>query len=159
MSFLKMFTISSLSIMFCQGQDADLKHQFDFWIGDWDVFSNETLVGHNQIVPILDGMVLQENWAGAQGSKGSSFNFFNTKTKKWQQFWVWKNGTTLELEGHYSDKKMILEGKGEDAQGNLIYNKITWFNNDDMTVRQLWETSVDKKTWKVAFDGLYKKVK
>ena len=30
-------------------------HQFDFWIGEWEVYSGEQLAGHNRIEPILDG--------------------------------------------------------------------------------------------------------
>jgi hypothetical protein len=36
--------------------------------------------------------------------------------------------------------------------------RLTFFNNPDGTVRQLWESSNDEgKTWQVAFDGLYRK--
>lgn len=146
----------------CMSQDREtsheISHQFDFWIGNWEVYSGDKLVGHNRIEPILDGMVLQENWVGASGSKGSSFNFYNPQKKKWQQFWVWKNGTTLELEGHYSDGKMILSGQGIDKEGKPIFHRITWFNHTDGTVRQWWQSSKDQKTWTTAFDGLYKKV-
>jgi len=85
-------------------------HQFDFWIGEWDVYADDQLVGHNAIEPIVDGCVLQESWKGSKGRAGTSFNFYNPQTGKWQQFWVWRNGTTLELEGAYAEGKMILEG-------------------------------------------------
>ncbi|MFB3076453.1 MAG: hypothetical protein ACE1Y4_00450, partial [Lysobacterales bacterium] len=90
----------------------DKAHEFDFWIGEWDVFANGKLVGTNSIQPILSGCVLQETWSGSQGSAGSSFNFHNPKTGKWHQFWVWRNGTTLDLKGAFKDGMMILEGGG-----------------------------------------------
>ena len=74
-------------------------HQFDFWIGSWEVYADGSLAGHNTIEPILDGCVLQESWQGSSGSAGTSLNFFNLQTERWQQFWVWRNGTTLDLEG------------------------------------------------------------
>ena len=77
------------------GCSTDRAHEFDFWVGDWQVTANGSVVGHNRIVPILDGCVIQENWKGNGGSAGSSFNFFNPQLGKWQQFWVWRNGTTL----------------------------------------------------------------
>ncbi len=77
---------------------ADEKsRQFDFWIGEWDVFAGEVQAGTNSIRPILDGCVLQETWAGAGGSAGSSFNFYDPSRKRCLQFLVWRNVTTLEL--------------------------------------------------------------
>lgn len=133
-------------------------HQFDFWIGEWNVFANGNQAGTNSIQPILDGCVLQETWSGAQDSAGSSFNFFNPSTGKWHQFWVWRNGTTLYLSGGYKDGKMILEGTSKDRDGKPVENRITWYDNEDGTVRQHWQASRDGgETWQTAFDGLYKK--
>ena len=133
-------------------------HEFDFWIGEWDVFANGKLAGTNSIQPILDGCVLQETWSGSQGSAGSSLNFHNPQTGKWHQFWVWRNGTTLDLSGAFKDGKMILEGGGQDRDGKKIRNRITWYDNQDGTVRQHWQQSPDNgKTWQTSFDGIYKK--
>ncbi len=135
---------------------SDQSHEFDFWIGNWRVTSGGNLAGHNQIEPILDTCVLQETWSGAGGSAGSSFNFFNPQIGKWQQFWVWRNGTTLYLTGEFKDGKMILEGESKNRQGQSVMNRVTWYDNDDGTVRQHWETSADAgQTWTTAFDGLY----
>jgi hypothetical protein len=135
-------------------------HEFDFWIGEWEVYSGEDLAGYNHIQPILDGCVLQETWQGARGSAGSSFNFYDPQARKWRQLWVWRNGTTLELEGDYEDAKMTLEGESRNPDGKNLRNRITWFDNPDGTVRQLWETSADQgKGWQIAFDGLYRKKK
>ena len=159
-----------LAVMFLTGVSALLAQspgcvdeksdQFDFWIGEWDVTANGKEAGTNSIQPILDGCVLMENWKGAGGSRGSSFNFYNPSTGKWQQFWVWKRGTTLELSGEYRDGKMILAGTSKNGEGKDVENRITWYDNEDGTVRQHWETSSDGgKTWKTSFDGLYKKKK
>lgn len=32
---------------------------------------------------------------------------------------------------------------------------LTFFKNADGTVRQLWETSPDRTSWQIVFDGLY----
>ncbi len=137
---------------------SEQSHEFDFWVGEWEVTANGSLAGHNRIEPILNGCVLQENWTGAGGSAGSSFNFFNPQLGKWEQFWVWRNGTTLHLTGEYADGKMVLQGESANRQGATVHNRITWFDNDDGTVRQLWEVSSDDgETWTPAFDGLYSK--
>jgi len=141
-----------------KGKCADEKSsQFDFWIGEWDVEAGGQVAGTNSIRRILDGCVLQETWSGAQGSAGSSFNFFNPSKGKWQQFWVWRNGTTLELEGEFRSGKMVLSGESTGRDGETVANRITWYDNDDGTVRQLWEVTKDGgKTWETVFDGLYK---
>ncbi len=133
-------------------------HAFDFWIGNWNVTANGQTAGTNSIEPILDGCVLQETWSGARGSAGSSFNFYNPQTKSWQQFWVWRNGTTLDLRGSYSAGKMVLEGESLDREGKAVLNRISWYDNPDGTVRQHWQTSKDAgASWQDAFDGLYTK--
>jgi hypothetical protein len=136
---------------------AESFDQFNFWIGEWNVTANGNKAGTNSIQPILDGCVLQETWAGAGGSAGSSFNFYNPQTKKWQQFWVWRNGTTLELSGEYKDGKMTLSGTSLNRAGKKVENRITWYDNKDGSVRQHWEVSPDGKEWSTSFDGLYKK--
>jgi len=138
--------------------DDEKAHQFDFWIGEWDVYSQEQLAGTNSIRPILGGCVLQEMWSGSQGNAGSSLNFYNPQEKQWQQFWVWRNGTILTLAGGLVDGKMVLEGDSVNREGAAIRNRITWAANPDGTVRQHWEVSKDEgETWQTAFDGLYKK--
>lgn len=158
-SSVLVLTLSSVSTARDGGSCAhENSHQFDFWIGDWEVYAEGELAGFNSIQPILDGCVLLESWSGSKGSQGSSFNFFNPTTGQWQQFWVWKNGTTLELSGSYSENKMVLEGISKSKNGEDILNRITWYKNEDGTVRQYWETSTDRgKKWKTAFDGLYRK--
>lgn len=141
-----------------QCSDAEKAHQFDFWVGEWEVFSDGKLAGSNSIRPILDGCVLQEMWSGAQGSAGSSLNFYNPQTGKWHQFWVWRNGTTLNLAGGLENGRMVLQGDSQSRAGEALRNRITWTDNPDGTVRQFWEVSKDQgETWQTAFDGLYKK--
>ena len=139
-----------------QNCSSEKSHEFDFWIGEWEVTAGGNVPGTNSIQPILDGCVVQEIWAGAGGSKGSSLNFYNPQLGQWEQFWVWRNGTTIHTRGGYSDGKMILEGESKNQQGETVTNRITWTDNDDGTVRQYWEVSQDNgETWSTAFDGLY----
>ena len=132
--------------------------QFNFWIGDWDVYDKDGKhVGQNSIKQILDGCVLQETWAGDGGSAGSSFSHYNPSTGKWQQYWVWKNGTTLPLlGGQYEEGRMVLSATSKTKEGKTIQQRISWYNNDDGTVRHHWEVSKDAgATWVTNFDGTY----
>lgn len=134
-------------------------HQFDFWIGTWDVTNVDgSVAGRNRIEPILDGCVLQETWAGVSASAGTSLNFFDTTRGKWRQFWVWREGTTLELEGGLINGAMVLEGDSV-GDGKPARNRITWTARAG-TVQQLWEISMDNgKSWKMLFDGTYRPAK
>ncbi|MBT8401916.1 MAG: hypothetical protein KJO98_15685 [Rhodothermia bacterium] len=139
---------------------SEKSQEFNFWIGEWDVTAGGNPAGHNRIEPILGGCAIQETWNGSGGSAGSSFNFYNPQLEKWQQFWIWQNGTTLYLTGDYADGRMVLKGDSQNRNGQTVANRVTWFDNDDGTVRQLWETSTDGgETWSVAFDGLYTKTR
>ena len=133
--------------------------QFDFWVGDWDVWTpTGNLAGTNRIEKILGGCVLQENWKGARGLTGYSYNTYDPGDRKWHQTWVDDQGTLLLLSGEFKDGKMILVGETA-ARGTAkaALQRITWTPLPDGTVRQYWESSEDGgKSWTVAFDGSYR---
>ena len=135
--------------------------QFDFWVGDWEVYSNDKIVGTNKVELILGNCVIQENWSGKGGSNGKSFNTYNAQKGTWHQVWVDNGGNRLDFNGHYEDNKMLLTGEGESQKNpeQRVYYKLTFFKNDDGTVRQLWEASYDQEKWNTIFDGLYVKKK
>ncbi len=135
--------------------------QFDFWIGEWDVYNPAgQQVGSSRITPINDGCAIREEWTSATGTTGSSFNFYDPRTKKWNQFWV-GSGAPLSLDdegnaavitGGLRNGSMILSSNGRVSP----MNRITWTPLDGGAVRQLWEQSKDDgKTWSTAFDGKY----
>ncbi|MBN4070436.1 hypothetical protein JYT76_02030 [Olleya sp. AH-315-F22] len=138
-------------------------HQaFDFWIGTWIVTNPDgTLAGKNTIKKIQDNCILQENWTSAKGNyTGTSNNFYNYSTKQWEQVWIDNQGLSLHLKGNRIGNQMILSSDElTNKKGNKFINRITWTNNEDGSVRQLWEIIKDGKVASVAFDGLYKKVK
>jgi hypothetical protein len=131
--------------------------QFDFWIGEWNVETPQgQRAGTNSIQRILDGCVIFENWTGAGGMSGKSFNFYNPAKARWQQTWVDDKGNVLELAGQFKDGAMRLEGESLAANRNKVMNRLTFFPLSPDRVRQLWEQSSDGgKTWSVAFDGAY----
>jgi hypothetical protein len=131
--------------------------QFDFWIGEWEVKGPAGKVaGQNSITSIHNGCVLFENWKGAGGMTGSSFNVYDPERKKWRQTWVDSNGGTLDLEGEFAEGKMVLASKP--ASKTDAINRITWEKLPDGRVRQLWQVSSEAgATWKTAFDGYYGK--
>lgn len=131
--------------------------QFDFWVGEWDVQNPQgQQAGTNSIQLILGDCVVFENWTGARGGAGKSFNIYNAAKGKWQQTWVDSSGNVLELFGEYKEGRMSLVGEKKGADGRLILSRLTWTRLPSDRVRQLWEQSNDGgKTWTVAFDGTY----
>jgi len=135
--------------------------QFDFWIGDWEVTAGGQTAGTNSIHRVHGGCALQENWqgSGAGGISGSSFNIYDQGTGQWHQTWVDANGTLLQLDGALVDGSMVLSGSRPATNGGTALHRISWTPNEDGSVRQLWETSLDDgSSWTVLFDGLYVKV-
>ncbi|MCF7689772.1 MAG: hypothetical protein K9M98_12265 [Cephaloticoccus sp.] len=131
-------------------------HQFDFWIGEWNVTTPDgKTAGTNSIRPISGGFGLLENWQGTGGGSGKSLNTYNRAKGQWQQFWVGQGGV-LELSGGLDVQgRMVLQGTSVTPRGTSL-NRITWTPNKDGTVRQHWENSRDQgATWQTVFDGLY----
>jgi hypothetical protein len=140
--------------------DTPEYRQFDFWIGDWKVSVGDQPAGTNSIHPVHGGCALQENWqgTGAGGVSGSSFNIYDQATGRWHQSWVDGKGTLLLLDGGLVDGSMVLSGSRPASTGDTALHRITWTPNDDGSVRQLWESSLDGGgSWNVLFDGLYVK--
>ena len=137
-------------------------HQFDFWLGDWDVRdASGKLVGQNRIARMHKECVIFENYRAGEFS-GSSLNVYDADRKVWHQTWVDSGGGLLVIEGGLVDGRMILAGETVDAEkpGGKVDNRITWQPLPDGRVRQLWETSADKgRTWATSFDGYYTKQK
>ncbi|MBK5258467.1 MAG: hypothetical protein JJE51_02670 [Thermoanaerobaculia bacterium] len=125
--------------------------QFDFWIGEWDVkLANGKVAGTNSITSTHGGCVIEERWKGTGGVVGASLNIYDESDGKWHQTWVDNSGSRLALSGTFDGGKMVLTDKT---------NRITWTPLADGTVRQLWESTTDGKTWTIAFDGIYKGIK
>ena len=132
--------------------------QFDFWLGEWEVFGPDgALGGHSRIESVAGGHALLENWSDADGTSGKSLNIYNPDKKLWQQFWVGATSPVLELSGGLQGGSMVLSGTRTSVHGGTVTDRITWTPRADGSVRQLWETSKDDgKTWQVNFDGIYK---
>jgi hypothetical protein len=135
--------------------------QFDFWVGEWDVFvAGDRPAGRSSIQLILNQCVVFENWTGARGYVGKSFNFYNNQTKKWNQVWVDGAGGNIFFEGEFRDGTLYYTATTLDAQAAKTQHKLTFYNLGPDKVRQLWEQSTDGgKTWNTVFDGEYRRKK
>ena len=85
--------------------------QFDFWLGDWDVFTPDgKLAGTNRIEKIY-GCVLHESWSNPK-VQGQSFNMYDDDRGEWHQTWVDSTGSLLVIEGALRYGSMVLSDAG-----------------------------------------------
>ncbi len=136
-------------------------HDFDFWIGEWDVFGPQgRQLGTNSITKLFgdpDNGMLHEHWHGNGGVVGRSINAYDAARGCWHQTWMDSGGGVLLLDGDLRDGAMVMEGRAprDDDPTQVGVQRITWTREGD-GVRQVWETSTDEgATWTVAFDGRY----
>lgn len=133
--------------------------QFDFWLGNWRVTDEDgKFQGMNRVERVLGKCAIEENWEGAQGSKGHSFNMYDNRRGVWHQTWIGDHGLLLLLDGGLDDDgNMVLRGDfpARDGKGT-VNNVISWEPLPDGTVRQTWKISKDDgTTWKKIFVGIY----
>jgi hypothetical protein len=130
--------------------------QFEFWVGEWRVTSGGQEAGTNSVTLEENRCLIHEHWKGATGGTGQSFNWYDRSDGKWHQVWVASSGNALLLTGTYQDGKLEYSGDRSAPNGaGIVHHRLTFFKNVDGTVRQLWETSPDRETWQIVFDGLY----
>ena len=137
--------------------------EFDFWIGEWDVYAAGTkqVVGHSLIQLIAGGCALLENW-DSPGSNGKSINFIDPVSNKWKQSWAgnYANGIQEFVNGEYKDGAMRFSFETKDAKGNKLMGRFDFFNEAPGQVRQFNETSADGgKTWNTSYNFTYIKKK
>ncbi|CAM1350767.1 hypothetical protein [Tenacibaculum crassostreae] len=134
--------------------------QFDFWVGDWDVYNTQgKLIGHNTIVKMPNACAIQENWTSTTSkSKGTSYNYFNKSDNTWNQLWIDNTGFSLVLKGTFSNRTMTLSSDLIQSDKGNYYNEITWTKNEDASVTQVWNyLDENRKKIKEVFRGVYKK--
>jgi tetratricopeptide (TPR) repeat protein len=130
--------------------------QFDFWLGEWDVFSGTQKVGYNNVKTLQQGCVVEENWEAAGGrGTGQSFNFYNPVTHRWHQSYMGSGGDNWMMDGEYREGALRYEGHIY-TPGSDVLVHMTFFNLEPGKVRQFAETSSDGgKTWTTTWDAIY----
>lgn len=144
-------------------ENSDLYSLLDFWVGDWDVFVDDRLVGSNRIEKSLGGCAVFEYWEGSEGGRGISL-FYVAEGGVWKQVWVteWatrpggiKEKTREELD---DPNQVRFQGTIVAESGEPYLDRTTLTRLDNGDVRQLIEFSMDAgATWKPAFDAVYRR--
>lgn len=141
----------------CQG---DGFHQFDFWIGHWQVTDQTTgkLAGYNHIESFLDSCAIRENWTGSGNSIGQSINHYDPSTQKWKQKWVDNYGTRLEFEGTIKNDSALFFANTVHPKSKMqTKHRMRIIKIDENKVSQVWDQQVMHGQWNNVFNGLYER--
>ena len=142
--------------------DSAIYEKLDFWVGEWDVFVADKVVGRNRIEKALDGCVIFEHWTASDGGEGKSL-FFVDYDRRWAQIWV----TQWAMAPGGVKEKVMVDDPPEGSvrfQGVIRHEDVgAWLDRttltplQDGTVRQLIESSEDGgESWFPTFDAIYR---
>ncbi len=132
--------------------------KFDFWVGEWNVFGQAgAKVGESSIQKILNGNVILENWNGAGGIAGKSFNHYHMDSGRWIQYWVDQNSGRIYFEGNFDPElNAMVYFEQVDKNSKEPLRRLTFFNISPDSVRQFSQLSSDYgKNWNVEYDFMY----
>jgi len=135
-------------------------HQFDFWLGDWDVYLTTNLgikTGFNRITRQAGGCIILESWESVGPHSGMSLNYFEPVTRTWKQKWAGSSQDITEFyEGHYENNAMQFKYDFRNPNGSTSPGRLTFTNLEAGKVRQHSEQSPDGgKTWQTVYDFTY----
>lgn len=143
--------------------DTPQSHQFDFWVGKWNVFPN--VMGAQQVATSLieslyAGCGIRENWMPFGGTGGGSMNAYSQVTGQWEQFWVDSSGSAVHFSGGLKGKSMVIQGLWPAPGHPDQLSRITYTPRKHHAVEQLGEVSNDGgQTWAKSFDFIYRPAK
>jgi len=132
----------------CSAAEAS---EFDFWVGDWTLYSADTITGNNSIYKIMDGCSVQENFSNPKtGYLGKSWSVYNPQTKLWQQTWVDNQGGYIPLTGTFENGKMTLATPARKLpNGKEMVSRMIFYNITKDSFDWNWEATTDAgTTWK-----------
>jgi hypothetical protein len=133
--------------------------QFDFWVGEWDVFAGANRAGGSRIEKTAEGCLVVEHWTGGSGHTGKSLNFFLPREQRWRQTWVGSDGDVVEFSGLWKNGEMRFSASGWTSKNEAFFRRLTFAPRTEggvTKVRQLGEISTDGgRTFTTEYDLLY----
>lgn len=139
-----------------------LYRMLDFWLGDWDVYVGDSLVGSNTIEKTMKGCAVLEHWQSVDGGRGTSL-FYVDGRRTWKQVWVTEYA---RVPGGVKEKtQQTLAGQGQVRFQGRVYaeddksylDRTTLTDLGDGRVRQVIEVSMNEgATWTSVFDAEYR---
>ncbi len=140
----------------CQSPEA---HQFDFWLGQWNVSWGEQGKGTNTIRKDLGDCVIIESFDGRPATPlvGMSVATFDARAGQWKQSWVDNQGGYLDFAGSWQTDRMILQ-RHASREGVDFLQRMVWYDISQDTLQWQWERSDDNgETWSVLWHIHYQR--
>lgn len=143
--------------------DEEAFTALDFWVGEWEVVDESgQQQGINVIEKVLAGCAILEHWTGSGGSQGKSLFYYEPGEAIWKQVWVTEQGLApgglkeKQLIESFSDGGVRFQGEMRLADGRSFLDRTTLTPQDDGTVRQHIQQSLDGgATWNGGWVGIY----
>lgn len=134
-------------------------HQFDFWIGDWEVVDKAgDALGTTHVEATLGGCVLHEAWRGLVGGEGQSLTGWNPGLHRWEQYWVDGQGVPIFFTGRVEGGELRLRADSATRAGAPVQRRVTISKQPNGRLRHLSESSSDAgRTWATEYDFYYVK--
>lgn len=139
--------------------DTPQHHQFDFWVGRWDVYRADTnkLVAHSLIEKLYGGCAVRENWMPLAGGDGGSLNSYRPTSKEWHQLWTDSANDLDEYSGGIDAGKMVLTGTSSSPSGEVAVVRMVFEPRPDGSVAQTGYGSTDNgKSWQLQYKYIYR---
>lgn len=134
---------------------------FDFWVGDWNltrkITNSNTLIGYNHIEKILDGQVIEENFADSTlGLYGKSWSIWNPRTQIWKQVWTDNQSGFLEFTGKQYGDSLAFEMAPQLMDGNIVVQRMVFYNITSTSFTRDWQvgeagTNEWRLLWKIEY--------
>ena len=152
----------SVTVAFSQNIAASDSTLFDFWVGKWNLSwkngDGTDGKGTNNIVRILDGKVIQENFVDVKGFKGSSMTVLTPRTKTWRQAWADNQGCYFDFEGFVEGDKRGFKTQPKEVNGKVYMFRMIFYDIKKDSFVWDWEGSTDGgKTWSLNWRINYKR--
>ena len=132
--------------------------QFDFWVGNWDLYTADTLNANNTIYKVMDGCTVQENFSDTKnGYFGKSWSVYSPVSKEWHQTWVDNQGGYIALTGTFEEGKMTLTTAPRKLpNGKEIISRMIFYNIAKDSFDWDWQATNDagatwKSNWKIHY--------
>lgn len=133
---------------------AEAYHEFDFWIGDWNV-TNRFLqadttwavigTATNRVYPVLNGCAIIEHWEGNMGPRairGFSIRAYDAVREKWILVLNWPRPNRASfglLEGVFTHGRGEFFSEGTNQQGQPMLTRYSFADINDQTFR--WDAA------------------
>jgi hypothetical protein len=144
------------------GCDSQESRQFDFWVGEWQVFDAATgrPEGMSRVEKLYGGCVLRENWV-EEGFQGGSLNTWWRSDRQWHQVWMDQAGALRNFAGAFTGGRMTLVARQPDPrqEAHMLLVRLEFTPNADGTIRQYSDVSDDDGArWRPRYDYLYRRI-